>query len=86
VQRVPVRIALDPRELGAHPLRIGLSTVVRVDVHDASGAELAQTARREPVLETRAYDIDTSEIRARIEQIIGDNTAEAARPPGTPQH
>jgi membrane fusion protein (multidrug efflux system) len=77
VQRVPVRIALDARELTAHPLRIGLSTVVRVDVHDSSGAELAQTARREPVLETRAYDIDMSEIRARIEQIINDNIPES---------
>jgi membrane fusion protein (multidrug efflux system) len=25
VQRVPVRIALDPKELRAHPLRLGLS-------------------------------------------------------------
>src|SRR6516164_1252106 len=83
VQRVPVRIALDPHELAAHPLRIGLSTVVRVDLHDTSGAELAQTARREPVLETRAYDIDNGEIRARIEQIINDNSAESPqrRPP-----
>jgi membrane fusion protein (multidrug efflux system) len=78
VQRVPVRIALDPRELAAHPLRVGLSTVVRVDLRDTSGAELAQTPRREPVLETRAYDIDMSEIRARIEQIINDNIAESA--------
>jgi membrane fusion protein (multidrug efflux system) len=85
VQRVPVRIALDARELAAHPLRIGLSTVVRVDVHDSSGAELAQTPRHEPVLETRAYDIDTSEVRARIEQIIDDNTAEAAVQSGAPK-
>ena len=77
VQRVPVRIELDPRELTTHPLRIGLSTVVRVDLHDTSGAELAPTPRREPVLETRAYDIDTSEVRARIEQIINDNIAES---------
>jgi membrane fusion protein (multidrug efflux system) len=81
VQRVPVRIELDPRELTAHPLRIGLSTVVRVDLHDTSGAELAQTARREPVLETSAYDIDTSEIRARIEQVINDNIAESTQRP-----
>src|SRR5215475_2229361 len=81
VQRVPVRIALAPRELEAHPLRIGLSTVVRVDVRDTSGAELAQTPRREPVLETRAYDIDTSEIRARIEQIINDNVPEPTTRP-----
>ena len=79
VQRVPVRIELDPRELAAHPLRIGLSTVVRVDLHDTSGAELAQTPRREPVLETSAYNIDTGEIRARIEQIINDNIAESAQ-------
>ena len=86
VQRVPVRIALDPRELAAHPLRIGLSTVVRIDVHDTSGAELAQTPRREPVLETRTYDIDMSEIRAHIEQIINDNIAEAATPLRSPPH
>src|SRR5580704_15227643 len=73
VQRVPVRVTLDPGELEQPPLRVGLSTVVRVDVHDTSGAELAQTPRREPVLETRVYDIDTGEIRARIEQIINDN-------------
>src|SRR6516225_6600680 len=83
VQRVPVRIELDPRELAAHPLRIGLSTVVRVDVHETSGAELAQTPRREPVLETRAYDIDMSQIRAGIEQIINDNIAESARRPNS---
>ena len=37
VQRVPVRIALDPKDLAAHPLRIGLSVTVSVDVHDTSG-------------------------------------------------
>ena len=81
VQRVPVRIALDPGELAAHPLRIGLSTVVSVDIHDTSGAQLAQTARQEPVLLTRAYDIDRSEIQARIEQIIEENIGEAPEPP-----
>jgi len=32
VQRVPVRIALDPRELAAHPLRLGLSSNVTIDL------------------------------------------------------
>ena len=32
VQRVPVRIELDPKELAAHPLRVGLSTEVTVDL------------------------------------------------------
>jgi len=37
VQRVPVRIALDPQELAAHPLRVGLSVTADVDVRDESG-------------------------------------------------
>ncbi|WP_374569752.1 HlyD family efflux transporter periplasmic adaptor subunit [Phenylobacterium sp.] len=32
VQRVPVRIALDPAELKAHPLRVGMSMVATVDI------------------------------------------------------
>ncbi len=32
VQRLPVRVALDPRELAAHPLRVGLSMTAEVDV------------------------------------------------------
>jgi membrane fusion protein (multidrug efflux system) len=32
VQRVPVRIALDNQELDKHPLRIGLSSDVTVDI------------------------------------------------------
>ena len=82
VQRVPVRIALDPQELEAHPLRVGLSTRVTVDVRDDSGPQLAQTPRQEPVLATRAFDIDRSEIAARIAQIIRDNTREAGGKPG----
>ena len=38
VQRVPVRIALDPKELAAHPLRVGLSVTVDADVRDQSGS------------------------------------------------
>jgi membrane fusion protein (multidrug efflux system) len=77
VQRVPVRITLDPQDLEAHPLRVGLSTRVTVDVRDDSGSQLAQAPRQEPVLATRAFDIDRSEIAARIAQIIRDNTREA---------
>jgi len=44
VQRVPVRIALDPKELQDHPLRVGLSVDVSVDVRDTSGAAVASNA------------------------------------------
>jgi membrane fusion protein, multidrug efflux system len=78
VQRVPVRITLEPKELEPHPLRIGLSTNVSVDVHDDSGAQLAQKPRSEPVLATQAYDVDRSAIDARIAQIISENQLEAS--------
>jgi membrane fusion protein, multidrug efflux system len=32
VQRLPVRVQLDPRELAAHPLRVGLSMEAKIDV------------------------------------------------------
>jgi membrane fusion protein (multidrug efflux system) len=34
VQRLPVRITLDPRELATHPLRVGLSMTAEIDVSD----------------------------------------------------
>lgn len=80
VQRVPVRIALDPQQVAAHPLRIGLSTHAVVDVRDAAGPQLARAPRKEPVLNTDIYAIDYSEITARIAQIVADNApAQAER-------
>ena len=40
VQRVPVRIALDPQELTEHPLRVGLSVSASVSIKDASGPQV----------------------------------------------
>lgn len=34
VQRVPVRVSLDPAELAEHPLRVGLSMEARIDVRE----------------------------------------------------
>ena len=41
VQRVPVRIALDPKEVARHPLQLGLSMRVSVDTQQRSQARLA---------------------------------------------
>ena len=41
VQRVPVRVSLDPRELAEHPLRVGLSMEARIDVREPSATEIA---------------------------------------------
>jgi membrane fusion protein, multidrug efflux system len=80
VQRVPVRVALEPGELAAHPLRVGLSTTATVDVRDGAGAQLAPAARTQPVLATRVFDIDRAEIRARIGAIIAENVRDTSAP------
>jgi membrane fusion protein (multidrug efflux system) len=82
VQRVPVRIALKPEELRGHPLRIGLSTRVSVETVNEDGTQLAQSAPEKPVLSTAAYELDNAEIKARIAEIIRDNTREGAPPAG----
>jgi len=37
VQRLPVRVQLDPKELANYPLRLGLSMHVKIDIHSTSG-------------------------------------------------
>lgn len=41
VQRVPVRVSLDPRELAEHPLRVGLSMEARIDVRENAETHVA---------------------------------------------
>ena len=85
VQRVPVRIALDPKQLEQHPLRIGLSTRVQVDVRDEGGEQLVRTPRAKPVLETDVYTVDQHDIDATIAKIIEDNEAKAPQAAGAPK-
>ncbi len=56
VQRLPVRIRLDARDLAAHPLRVGLSMLVDIDTHDRSGPVLAEAPPGKPTATTNAYD------------------------------
>jgi membrane fusion protein (multidrug efflux system) len=67
VQRVPVRIALDPDELARHPLRVGLSTQVRVDVRDSSGPLITTSISGGPMV-AEADDAD----RAAVDRLITD--------------
>ncbi|QNE32297.1 HlyD family efflux transporter periplasmic adaptor subunit [Sphingomonas sp. NBWT7] len=70
VQRVPVRIMLDPRELRANPLRVGLSVMATVDTADVRGARLAQPASQ-PYRGAIA-EADPA-VEAKIAQIIAAN-------------
>lgn len=76
VQRVPVRIELNAEDLKAHPLLVGLSSVVRVNVADDSGALLAHTPRVEntpPDMHNQIPALDFAEVEARIAATIRDN-------------
>jgi membrane fusion protein (multidrug efflux system) len=72
VQRVPVRVVLDPQELKAHPLRVGLSMTVDVDVHDTSGPVVSDQVRNVPQ-PTQASAGDDPELQARIDRIVALN-------------
>jgi len=73
VQRLPVRIALDRKQLAAHPLRIGLSMEVSVDVRDTSGPQLATAPVKGPVYATKVYDVQSEAADARVREIIDAN-------------
>jgi membrane fusion protein, multidrug efflux system len=68
VQRVPVRIELDPKEVAEHPLRVGLSMTADVDT-SSSGAAVA-TAR--PVPAMPGYDQVAAAADARIAQLVAE--------------
>lgn len=84
VQRVPVRVALDPAELAAHPLQIGLSMRAEVDVHDKSGARLPQLASTATPWSTEVFGSTDALADARVTAIISANGAAAARAASTP--
>ena len=73
VQRVPVRIALDNQELDKHPLRIGLSSDVTVDITDDRGAVLAPQTGHPAVAETTVYEQMASKADAEADQVIRAN-------------
>src|SRR3989344_435553 len=73
VQRVPVRIALDPKEVAEHPLRVGLSMEVKVDTADQSGKTLADTQRTTPVAATAVFDAQFKAADDEVAHIIAAN-------------
>ena len=78
VQRVPVRISLDAKELKDHPLRVGLSTAVKVDTHERNGAMLATAPATKPVAETDVYASDFAKAEAEADSIVRANLAPAS--------
>lgn len=72
VQRLPVRVSLDPKELKDHPLRVGLSMEAKVDIHDEGGQSLATAPTASP-LQTTVYDQAGKDADQVIASIIAAN-------------
>ncbi len=73
VQRVPVRIQIDDRDLAKAPLRIGLSATVTVDTTSRSGPVLAMEADDKPVGNTEVYAQDLERANAEADAVIRRN-------------
>ena len=79
VQRVPVRIELDPAPLERHPLRVGLSMNVAVDTHDRSGEILSGTPFKEKRYTTPVFEEQALAADQLITKIIDANRRAAGR-------
>jgi len=80
VQRLPVRIAIDPQQLEQHPLRIGLSMQVDVNIKDDTGGQLGNA--QNTVYQTNVFEKYGDDADAEIARIIAENAGPNA---GVPQ-
>jgi len=78
VQRVPVRIALDPAQVRAHPLRVGLSMEATVDVTAQDGKALADAPQAASAVQTDVYELVDGQATAEIQRVIAANMGSPA--------
>ena len=79
VQRVPVRVALDPGELSQHPLQIGLSMQVDIDTHQRDGERLPELAQSKTAYATTVFDTLDAGANQRVRDIIAANESAPVR-------
>ncbi|MBZ8140480.1 EmrA/EmrK family multidrug efflux transporter periplasmic adaptor subunit [Rubrivivax gelatinosus] len=78
VQRVPVRIEIDAKQLGEHPLRVGLSMEATVDTADTQG-EPVLTAVTRSSNRTAVFDAADDAAQRRVHEIIARNLGRATK-------
>jgi len=85
VQRVPVRIALDPREIVRHPLQVGLSMRVNVDTHKRDWPRLAPGRAAQQAYRTEVFAQESKEADGVVARIIAANVAGASAQASVPK-
>ena len=73
VQRVPVRVELEPQQLSEHPLRVGLSMEATVDVIPQTGASVLGAALPRASSRTAVFEPQNAEADRRVRAIITGN-------------
>ena len=73
VQRLPVRIELDPKELADHPLQIGLSMIAKVNVRNQEGARLSDVNRKIAPTETEVFASWAHAAEQHVHKLIAAN-------------
>lgn len=73
VQRLPVRISLDPEVLKHYPTRLGISALVDVNISDQNLPLLAEVPSTKPVGKTTVFDLDFSKIHKIIDKVVSEN-------------
>ncbi|HHR5859605.1 TPA: multidrug efflux MFS transporter periplasmic adaptor subunit EmrA [Providencia alcalifaciens] len=73
VQRLPVRVELDPEQVAKYPLRIGLSMNVTIDIKDQNGPVLSEVQRTTPAFESDVLVLKLNDVDQVINTIISDN-------------
>jgi len=73
VQRLPVRIELNPQDIEKHPLRIGLSTLGKIDTTSTEGSTLATSVRQQAAYSSNALAIDLAPVNQLITDIVRAN-------------
>ncbi|HEY4067064.1 MAG TPA: HlyD family efflux transporter periplasmic adaptor subunit [Burkholderiaceae bacterium] len=79
VQRVPVRITLDPKELADHPLRVGLSMDAKVDISKTDGRMLADGSTPSTIVQTAIFDLNNGKADVEVRKIIAANGGPAVK-------
>lgn len=79
VQRLPVRITLDPHDMQKHPLRVGLSMNAEVDIRNQGGHLLPQKTVEQPRFRTDVYETPMEAADKLVAKILHDNTSAVAQ-------
>lgn len=73
VQRLPVRISLDEKEITQHPLQLGLSVEVTTNTRDRDGKVLPTSADTHAYYATSVYEHELLSTKKMIEKILQHN-------------